>query len=527
MPQLVVSQNQPEQQIFSLSPGVTLIGRSPDNHIFLLHESVSRRHAQIDIVGGQVVLTDLKSTRGTFVNGIRINSQPLFGGESIYFGEVSCSFSLDSDSNQKANENQKTLVMNPTPLFVRSAEDSLNRSILSYKSEAKRGGRLSIDQKLHTLLQVSLLLSEAEPIDVLLRKILDLVFKLFDASRIFLLLLDEETKELTLRASYPEDQATSYSKSLVQYVREHNVAALFSDVVHDPRFQAAQSVFLMDIQSAMVVPLQVRDHLLGVLYLDTVARTVAYQEEDLEFVAAFANQAAIALENAYLSKKIEQNAILRERFERFFPPAMAREIATSQNPLSTIDTEITALFADISGYTAMVSGMAPRDVITLLNEYFAEISPIIFHHGGMIEKYIGDALLAIWGAPRAQEQDTFHALMSAVEILRTIVAFNKRKDRQNIPPLQIHIGIHSGPVAAGNIGSSSYLQYATIGDTTNVTSRICSVANPNEILISEATWQRISPSPFPCEALPPVLVKGKNEPLQLYRVLWDISLREL
>jgi adenylate cyclase len=89
-----------------------------------------------------------------------------------------------------------------------------------------------------------------------------------------------------------------------------------------------------------------------------------------------------------------------------------------------------------------------------------------------------------------------------------------------LPPLQIHIGVNTGPVAAGNIGSEDYLQYATIGDTTNVTSRICSAAGPDEILASEATLRRAGPLPFPCEALAPVAVKGKHEPLRLHRILW-------
>ncbi|MCS6901347.1 MAG: adenylate/guanylate cyclase domain-containing protein, partial [Myxococcales bacterium] len=246
----------------------------------------------------------------------------------------------------------------------------------------------------------------------------------------------------------------------------------------------------------------------------------AYLEDDLELVAAFAGQAAIALENAQLYRKIEQAAVLRSRFERFFPPATAREIAASGEPLATVDTEVTALFADITGYTAMVSGMAPREVVALLNEYFSQVSAVVLRYEGVIEKYIGDALLAVWGAPRARPDDPERALHCAVEMLRTLIPFNQRRASRGLPPLQIHIGINTGPVAAGNIGSEGYLQYATIGDTTNVTSRICSTAGPDEILVAEATLLRLSSCPFPCEALPPVTVKGKVEPLRLHRVLW-------
>jgi adenylate cyclase len=387
-------------------------------------------------------------------------------------------------------------------------------------SEARLGGRLSAEQKLRTLLQVSQILSGPEPIDALLNKILELVFQILGVHRAVLLLADEATGELVPRVSRPEGQERSYSRSVVNYARDHNAAALFSDVARDERLLAAQSVVLMAIQSAMAAPLRVRDRLLGVLYLDNVATHHAYLEDDLDFVAAFACQAAIALENAQLYRRVEQAAVLRSRFERFFPATTAREIAASGGPLETVDTEVTALFADITGYTAMVSEMAPREVVALLNEYFSEVSAVVLRHEGVIEKYIGDALLAVWGAPRARPEDPERALRSAVEMLRALVPFNEGRAARGQAPLQIHIGINTGPVAAGNIGSEGYLQYATIGDTTNVTSRICSAAGPDEILIAEATLQRLGGCPFPCEALAPVAVKGKSEPLRLYRVEW-------
>lgn len=521
MPRFVVAQGQPRSQTHTLSPGVVLLGRSPDNHVCILHESVSRRHAQLEISEGRVVLTDLKSTRGTFVNGVRVTFQELHGGEVIHLGEVPCSF-----QNEQAppvvvpHAVGGTMVMGPAPLLSRGIDDSFGRATLAQVGGVRQGGRLSAEQKLRSLLQVSQILSGPEPIDALLHKILDLVFQLLGVSHALLLLTDEGSGELIPRLSRPAGQEENYSRSIVNYARDNNAAALFSDVAHDARLQAAQSVFLMAIQSAMAAPLRVRDRLLGVLYLDTVATTHAYQEDDLDFVAAFASQAAIALENAQLYRKIEREAVLRSRFERFFPPATAREIALSGDALAAIDTEVTALFADISGYTAMVSGMPPRAVVELLNEYFAEVSPVVFRHEGVIEKYIGDALLAVWGAPRMRDDDALRAVRTAVEMLRALVPFNARRVARGLPSLHVHIGINTGPVTAGNIGSNEYLQYATIGDTTNVTSRICSAAGADEILISEATLRRLSSCPFPCEALAPIMVKGKTEPLLLHRVTW-------
>lgn len=525
MPRLVVAHGQPGSHTYPLPPGVVLLGRSPENHICILHESVSRRHAQLDVSPGQVVLSDLKSTRGTFVNGVRIDHQALRGGETIYLGEVACTFL--ADETRPAPPPPPVAPMGatmlagggPVPVLSRGVGGDYGRATLAQIIEAPPGGRLGAEQKLRTLLQVSQILSGPEPIDALLNKILDLVFQILGVSRA-VLLLDDGTGELKPRVSRPAGEEHAYSRSIVNYAREHCAAALFSDVAHDERINAAQSVFLMAIRTAMAAPLRSRDRLLGVLYLDNVAAANAYSEDDLDFVAAFACQAAIALENAQLYRQIEQEAVLRSRFERFFPPATAREIAAASERLQTVDTEVSALFADISGYTAMTSEMPPREVVALLNEYFAVVSAVVFQNEGVLEKYIGDALLAVWGAPRALADDADRALRTAVGMLRALVPFNERRVARGLPPLQVHIGLNTGPVAAGNIGSEQYLQYATIGDTTNVASRICSAAGADEILIAESTYRALRDRSLPCEPLPPVAVKGKAEALRLYRVAW-------
>jgi adenylate cyclase len=134
---------------------------------------------------------------------------------------------------------------------------------------------------------------------------------------------------------------------------------------------------------------------------------------------------------------------------------------------------------------------------------------------------MGDALMAIWGAPFAHPDDTDRALDAAVEMQRALVAWNSQ--RASTQRLAVHMGLNTGRVAVGNIGSDRYLQYAAIGDTTNVTSRICNVAQEGEIVISQSTLDRLNTHRWPLEPLPPVKVKGKEEPLQLYRVDWKVG----
>jgi len=158
-------------------------------------------------------------------------------------------------------------------------------------------------------------------------------------------------------------------------------------------------------------------------------------------------------------------------------------------------------------------------VVDLLNTYFPPMVDIVFRHGGTLEKFIGDALLAVWGAPFGGPDDADRAVAAAMDMQRGIANLNARLVAAGYVPIEIHIGLCSGPVAAGYIGTEKYIQYAVIGDTTNVASRICSVAEAGEILIADSTRALLTPPGVALAALPPVAVKGKGEPLQLHRVL--------
>lgn len=149
------------------------------------------------------------------------------------------------------------------------------------------------------------------------------------------------------------------------------------------------------------------------------------------------------------------------------------------------------------------------------------VEEIVFPYEGTLEKYIGDALVAVWGSPYRTDDDAERAVRAAVAMQWAVRRLNIQRQRRNHHPLQIHIGLNTGPVASGNIGSERLIQYAHIGDTMNVASRICNTAKADEILISDSTFNQIKQHNIPVETLSPVQVKGKKDPLQLYRVLWE------
>ena len=217
--------------------------------------------------------------------------------------------------------------------------------------------------------------------------------------------------------------------------------------------------------------------------------------------------------------RMHKEAVSNERLSRFFAPEVAARIAAEPDVAVRVDERgVTVLFCDISGFTAMSSTMQPRQVVDLLNAYFPPMVDIVFRHGGTLEKFVGDALLAVWGAPFGHADDPDRAVTAAVEMQQAVGALNARLAALGQRPIAIHIGLSSGPVAAGYVGTERYVQYAVIGDTTNVASRVCSVAAAGEILITESTRALLESSRLDLEPLPAVAVKGKVDPLVLYRV---------
>ena len=218
------------------------------------------------------------------------------------------------------------------------------------------------------------------------------------------------------------------------------------------------------------------------------------------------------------------------KFERFFPAAVSQKIEEGWDLNRITETEVTALFSDISGFTEMTSQMQPRKVLEFLNEYFkVMVEDIVFPFGGTLEKYIADALLAVWGSPYQREDDAIMAVNAAIMMQWSMRRLNQEWSIQGRDlQIQIHIGLNTGMVASGNIGSENLIQYTNIGDTMNVASRICTAAHAGEVFISESTKSKISSLKLPLEQLDLIKVKGKDEPLQLYRVNWEnIDIREI
>ena len=528
MPRVIANPGRRDERVHELDPGETLIGRGRESDIRVPNKSLSRQHARLKIEQGRTTITDLGSKNGTFIDGQRVEDEAeLFDGQQFSCGDVVFVFS-DAEFSVARPE---TMVRE----ISAEASRALVSDLLGNRGEG-RGLRLRTQKlpktaagRLEVLLEVGRLLSSpAESIDNQLVKILDLVFSILDIDRAAIIMIDPKTGEFespvveSRRRESADGQPEIYSKHILNYVRERSVAALFSDAAADPRLEGANSIHLHSVRSSMCAPLKPHDEIIGVLYVDNLTLPAAFDGDDLELLSAFAAQAAIAIENSRLYQRLQEEAVKRNNLLRFFPPTTIAQLMKDPDKLGTeaIDTEVTALFCDISGFTALSAKMDPRDVVELLNQYFPVITEIVFEHEGTLEKYIGDALLAVWGAPFRRLDDAKRALQAAVEMQIAIERLTAQLSDDS-PPLRIHIGLNSGRVAAGNIGSQHYLQYATIGDATNIASRVCGLASPGEIALAVPTLELLGgPPPWPIDGPEFHKVKGREEPIAIYKLRW-------
>ncbi len=516
---------------FNLQFGANTIGRGRDNTICLADVSLSRHHARIDVNEGKSTITDMQSSNHTFINEVMIEHSNLKSGDLIRCGRVVFKFMNVSliPSYKPDGDNSQTSVIQE---FATDAGYTIIQDLLepsqagnSVLNIRQQDAHLRVVDKLKILLEVSKELSSPHELNKLLDKILDLLFQIMNLDRAAILLINPKTNNLENKAvKFREEPLADehfYSKKITNTVRETGNAVLIADAQADERFEGSESILCQAIHASMCTPLKLRDSVIGVLYVDNLSLSNLYSPEDVEFLTALANQAAIAIDNAELYKRMQEEAVIRNKLERFFPPAVSRKLR-EEGKLGIVESEVTALFSDITRFTEMSSRMQPRQVISMLNEYFKHmVEEIVFPFEGTLEKYIGDALVAVWGAPYSRHDDVDRAVRAAIEMQWTVHRMNEQWKQRYGEPIYIHIGLNTGQVAAGNIGSSKLIQYTHIGDTMNVASRICSAAQKNEILISQSTFDQLKDHSLPLEKIPPVIVKGKVEPLQLYRIHWQ------
>lgn len=501
----------------------TSLGRHPNNTLRLVDREVSKEHCVIERVGATFLLRDLNSSNGTFVNGRKVRELRLRDGDEIALGNSRLVFMSGTDQAPTANAGV-TVVQSAhsMPAFLatvaqmESAEFRPADKLSDVDTLKQDYEKLRIANEFHRLVGME------RDLPSLLDKILTVAFELLAADNAVIFLADDEG-ELTPKAIKRRKQdntEVTVSETVLKRVSETRSAVLTADAILDSRFSSSESIVAQGIRSAMAVPLLSKGVLKGILFCDTRERTNAFSEKDLKVLAGIASQAAIALENADLASKIEKEAIARAELSRFLAPAVAEAVVSGKVELLRVGrlAEVSVIFADIRGFTSMAEADSPQETVAMLNTFFTAMANVIFKYEGNLDKFIGDCVMATWGPPITHPDDAARSLKCALEMLDEIHEMNRQREEAGKKPIEVGIGVNTGPAVVGYIGSTERHEFTAIGDSVNTASRLCGLAKAAEVLATETTVRRAGPG-FIVEPVSVLQVKGKEKGVPTFRIL--------
>jgi adenylate cyclase len=531
MARLIISSPDGKNGILELNKPVITVGRGNANDLVLNDSSVSRFHAVIKLRDNSIFIADRGSTNGIVLNDVKINKETeLKDGDVALVGLYRLRLENVDEKGIQVRRGEWPSTLNN--IMRDRAQTALPRT-----SDTPSGGLTDLATRVKKLERENYLLTvlyEAGKalnaklaLEDICEQVISLACLIEGVERGFVMLFDERGEVVRRSEVRYRDPASSekrpqiiLSQSVLELIRKERQPILIEDVSADERFSGSESLKISGLRSAMCAPLVGKEQLFGVLYVDNLERPAAFTQDELNVFALVAAQAGAAVDNAMAHEKIAQQSLQRSALERFLSPEVVEMVVANPDiRLGGVNQEVTVLFADIRGFTTMSEEMEPGRVVEILNEYFTRVTDVIFDNGGTLDKYIGDAVMAVFGAPISKGNDAAAAVNSAIQIQRLLVELNRDAAAREWPELRVGIGINTGNAIAGNIGSPRRLDYTVVGDTVNTAQRLMTNAAGGQILISESTARKIGKT-FDLERLPELKVKGRSEAVPVFRVNW-------
>lgn len=451
-------------------------------------------------------------------------------------GDIKIEGVKDTDYKKKKKKEEKPadpIDPNETP------EQRMEREMRTMKEDFnKKSMRLST-----TLLRVKNLCKTLDR-DEIFANVLEIISKGLDADRVQLLLNDE--KEGKLRVVRAEGMTPKEYKDLVIPHEDTGIIAFLArkeggvgeggalgvkECEIDPKMRGlvGQGV----IKTVIASPIVLDGKVFAILNVEKM-KNPDYTRDDQTLMATCADVSGLVMKNAKLyaatmddlvsTKKISEDQLkkneeLKGSLTRIVSPAVAEMIMKdpSNMKLGGQKCTVTVFFSDIRGFTNMSEKLDPEALVNILNIYFTKMTDILMELDGTLDKYVGDELMALFGAPVARPDDAIRAVLCGVKHILELKKLQQQFASEGKPVFSIGIGINTGEVTAGYMGSEKQLSYTVIGDNVNLGARLCSAAKKEEVIISKTTYDLVKDY-FEFDALEPIMVKGKSMPIEIFRV---------
>jgi adenylate cyclase len=373
------------------------------------------------------------------------------------------------------------------------------------------------------LFEVGKALSTAATLDDMLHTAVKLVFEVVHGERVVILLQPPDGGEPAPRLAWHRargavpPQEIPISRTIASQVVSEKVSIITSDALHDPRFMQGISIALYNIRSALCVPLWVGQEIYGAIYLDNLAKSYAFTQDDLELMTAIANLVAIRIKQEETAARLRREEILRANLAKYHSPDVVNMLMTRGGDvgLEVTEREVSVVFIDVVSSTRLAEILTAKQVAALLNEFFLMATNAVFAHKGHVNKFIGDEVMAIFNAPVDMADHARAAVRACATLLAELKTFNaEHADRA----FNVRCAVNSGAAVAGNVGTPTRMEYTVLGDTVNVAARLSKFPQENSIVIGERTRELIGDE-FRVRDLGESVVKGKEKSLRVFEVL--------
>lgn len=528
-----------EEKIIPVDRDEFTIGRLPENDLNLAYFGISRYHARIFKQGkGKWFIEDMGSKNGTFLNETMLTTPAILAhNDLIKLGNIDVLVILNDSTLPRARKfDQPELDDGMT--IVRNVSDLKAQWIQADNLVDKVNRQETSIARLKDLVDIAQNLNSAESIEEIFLAVKKVVFRYIESmERLGLLIVDSETgdlklfngavKEVYYSQPLPND-GSWISRSICQTVYVEKIAIQTANAQLDERFGSEISIITKDIHSVMAVPLWDETKVVGVLYADghiPISESIQQKDEDLSFFSTLANLVASSVQRWLLTRQLRNEERIRHRLERYHSPAVVQQMMKTGNLSDTglipKESEISIMFADIVGFTALSEKLTPAKISELLNAFFEEMLQEVFAEGGTLDKFIGDCIMAFFGAPEPQPDHAERAFRAAKGMLDRLVKMNTNKVLFH--PLELRIAINSGKAVVGDVGSTLRVDYTVLGSTINLASRMESICPPGKLIVSETTYKMLQPSQrLELEEMGEYRFKGIDQPIPIYVIGKDL-----
>ncbi|NEO83089.1 MAG: FHA domain-containing protein [Spirulina sp. SIO3F2] len=526
-----------DPKAIAIATPLFVVGRLEQCDLCLPLSDVSRQHCRIyQNSQAQWFIEDLGSTNGTFVNAMELKTaQLLMQGDVIEIGSTQLSVSLTDEVPVVQPAPPRVHQPQPKPkpsglrkhTILQDAEDLKQQWLETGLSKAEQTPERRI-ARLEYLVEISKNLSSAESIEDIFGKVQAILFKEIDHMQRLALLVDVEgDRKLQVINSVtpfngPDPQTDAWiSRSICSQAFNKKIAIKTLDAQTDKRFEGKQSIVFREIEGVLAAPLWDTNQVVGVLYADVSVKAADSAEggEDLSFFSTIANLVAYSVQRWLLHRRLQGQERIRQQLERYHSPAVVQQLINAgelaAGRIKPKEADISVIFVDLVGFSNMSERMTPQQVAHLLDRFFDEMLGFVFAQGGTLDKFIGDCIMAFFGAPEPQTNHADRAVRAGLSMLKHLEKLNMMNTFPE--PLQIHVAISSGTAVVGDVGSSQRVDYTVLGQTVNLAARLEGICPANECLISEATYQQLSNKDAFIHSGEQSL-KGFVQPLPIYRM---------